>query len=142
MYKTIQSTLAKFAKFAKFAKLAKSLNTRQIRQSESQKFAQYSPNLPERVTKIWQIFGEYSNLLNSPASGHCLVLSVDRNFHNQLTKIFDTFQLIEKFDQVPKFARYFLALDQNFNNAILTYFKLSINCQKRTYRFWQLIKSF
>jgi hypothetical protein len=28
------------------------------------------------------------------------VLSVDRNFHNQLTEIFDTFQLIEKFDQV------------------------------------------
>ena len=49
------------------------LNTRQIRRSESQKFAQYSPNLPERVTKIWRIFGEYSNLLNSPASGHCLI---------------------------------------------------------------------
>jgi hypothetical protein len=28
--------------------------------------------------------------------------SVDRNFHNQLTEIFDAFQLIEKFDQVPK----------------------------------------
>jgi hypothetical protein len=35
------------------------------------------------------------------------VLSVDRNFHNQLTKIFDTFQVIKKFDQVPKFASYF-----------------------------------
>jgi hypothetical protein len=30
------------------------------------------------------------------------VLSVDQNFHNQLTEIFDTFQLIEKFDQLPK----------------------------------------
>jgi hypothetical protein len=48
------------------------LNTRQIRRSESQKFAQYSPNPPERVTKIWRIFGEYSNSTNSPASGHCL----------------------------------------------------------------------
>jgi hypothetical protein len=48
------------------------LNTRQIRRSESQKFAQYSPISPERVTKIWQIFGEYSNSTNSPASGHCL----------------------------------------------------------------------
>ena len=32
--------------------------------------------------------------------------SVDRNFHNQLTKIFDAFQLIEtfnnEFDQMPK----------------------------------------
>ncbi len=51
-----------------------SLNTRQIRRSESQKFAQYSPNLPERVTKIWRIFGEYSNSLNLPASGHCLTV--------------------------------------------------------------------
>ncbi len=48
------------------------LNTCQICRSESQKFAQYSPNLPERFTKIWRIFGEYSNLLNLPASGHCL----------------------------------------------------------------------
>ncbi len=30
------------------------------------------------------------------------VLSVDQNFHNQLTKFFDAFQLIEKFDQLPK----------------------------------------
>jgi hypothetical protein len=32
--------------------------------------------------------------------------SVDRNFHNQLTEIFDAFQLIEtfnnEFDQMPK----------------------------------------
>ncbi len=82
MYKTIQSTLAKFAKFAKFAKLAKFaqyspnlLNTRQIRRSESQKFAQYLPNLPERDTKIWQIFGEYSHSPNSLASCHCLKTS-------------------------------------------------------------------
>ena len=49
-----------------------SLNTCQIRRSESQKFAQYSPNSPERVTKIWQIFGEYSHSPNSLASCHCL----------------------------------------------------------------------
>ncbi len=34
------------------------------------------------------------------------VLSVDQNFHNQLTKIFETFHLIEifnnEFDQTPK----------------------------------------
>ena len=42
-----------------------------------------------------------------------------------LIKFFETFQLIE-----------------SFNNVILSYFKLSINCQKRTYGFWQLIKSF
>ncbi len=47
------------------------LNTRQICRSESQKFAQYSPN--SRVTKIWRIFGEYSNSTNLPASCHCLV---------------------------------------------------------------------
>jgi hypothetical protein len=26
------------------------------------------------ICQKWQISGEYSNLLNSPASGHCLVL--------------------------------------------------------------------
>jgi hypothetical protein len=41
---------------------------------------------------------------------NCL-FSVDQNFHNQLTKFFETFQLIKKFDQLPKFASYFLALD-------------------------------
>jgi hypothetical protein len=33
-------------------------------------------------------------------------------------------------------------LIESFFNVILSYFKLSINCQKRTYGFWQLIKSF
>jgi hypothetical protein len=37
---------------------------------------------------------------------HLIVLSVDQNFHNQLTKIFETFHLIEifnnEFDQTPK----------------------------------------
>jgi hypothetical protein len=45
------------------------------------------------------------------------VLSVDQNFHNQLTEIFDTFQLIEKFDQLPKSVGSFLAVDQNFFKA-------------------------
>ncbi len=53
MYKTIQSTLAKFAKFAKLAK-----------------FAQYSPNLTKRVTKIGSILAKFAgashkNLLNT-----------------------------------------------------------------------------
>ncbi len=43
MYKTIQSTLAKFAKFAKFAGASHKnlLNTRQIRRSKSQKFGEF-----------------------------------------------------------------------------------------------------
>jgi hypothetical protein len=40
--------------------------------------------------------------------------SVYRNFHNQLTKIFDAFQLIEKFDQLPKNNLQILALDRKF----------------------------
>ncbi len=40
--------------------------------------------------------------------------SVDQNFHNQLTEIFDAFQLIEKFDQVPKNNLQILAVDQKF----------------------------
>ena len=40
-----------------------------------------------------------------------------------LIKLFEIFQLIE-----------------SFINVILSYFKLSIKCQKRTYGFWQLIE--
>jgi hypothetical protein len=47
--------------------------------------------------------------------------SVDRNFHNQLTKILNAFQLIEKFDQLPKKNWRILAVDQNFNNGILSF---------------------
>jgi hypothetical protein len=39
------------------------------------------------------------------------VLSVDQNFHNQLTKIFEAFQLIKKFDQLPKKNLRILAVD-------------------------------
>ncbi len=49
------------------------------------------------------------------------VFSVDRNFHNQLTKILDAFQLIKKFDQLPKKNLRILAVDQNFNNGILSF---------------------
>jgi hypothetical protein len=38
------------------------------------------------------------------------VFSVDRKFHNQLIKFFETFQF-EKFDQVPKSVGSFLAVD-------------------------------
>ena len=63
------------------------------------------------------------------------VLSVDQNFHNQLTKIFDTFQLIEKFDQVPKKELMDFKITKNEINKIL------INCQNLQVIFWQLIKS-
>ena len=43
---------------------------------------------------------------------NCVFFSVNQNFHNQLIEFFETFQLIKKFDQVPKFASYFLAVDQ------------------------------
>jgi hypothetical protein len=42
------------------------------------------------------------------------VFSVDRNFHNQLIKFFETSQLIEKFDQVPKNNLRILAVDRKF----------------------------
>ncbi len=65
-----------------------------------------------------------------------LIFSVDRNFLKAQNTI------IRTFDQLPKFASYFLAVDQNFNNVILSYFKLSIKCQKITCKFFHLIKSF
>jgi len=42
------------------------------------------------------------------------VFSVDRKFHNQLIKFFETFQLIEKFDQVPKNNLRILAVDRKY----------------------------
>ena len=40
--------------------------------------------------------------------------SVDRKFHNQLTKFVETFQLMEKFNQLPKKNLRILAVDRNF----------------------------
>jgi hypothetical protein len=51
------------------------------------------------------------------------VLSLDQNFDNQLTKFFDTFHLIESFN----------------NDFIMNY---SINCQHLSVLFCQLIKTF
>jgi hypothetical protein len=49
------------------------------------------------------------------------VFSVDQNFHNQLTKILDAFQLIEsfnnEFDQLTKKNGWILAVDQIFFKA-------------------------
>jgi hypothetical protein len=50
--------------------------------------------------------------------------------------------LIELFDQVPKAISSFLAVDRNFKKPKIPLLELSINCQKRTYGFWQLIKTF
>jgi hypothetical protein len=58
------------------------------------------------------------------------VFSVDQNCDNQLTEILDAFQLIEKFDQLPKNNLQILALDRNFLKAKIPLLELSINCQK------------
>ena len=70
------------------------------------------------------------------------VLSVDRNCGNHLIEFFDTFHLIKLFDQLIKKNWRILAVDQNFKITKNDINKISINCQKRTYRFWQLIESF
>jgi hypothetical protein len=51
------------------------------------------------------------------------------------------FWLLKSFDQLPKFASYFLALDRKFKITQNDIIKISINCQKRTYGFLHLIKS-
>jgi hypothetical protein len=58
-----------------------------------------------------------------------------------LTEIFDTFQLIEKFDQLPKKNWWILAVDQNFKITKNDINNISINCQNLQVIFWQLIKS-
>ena len=53
------------------------------------------------------------------------VLSLDQNYVNHLIE----FHLIE-------------SVDQNFKKPKIPLLELSINCQKRTYGFWQLIETF
>ena len=53
------------------------------------------------------------------------VLSLDRNYVNHLIE----FHLIE-------------SVDRNFKKPKIPLLELSINCQKRTYGFWQLIETF
>jgi hypothetical protein len=48
---------------------------------------------------------------------------------------------LKTFDQVKKFASYFLALDGKFKITQNDIIKILINCQKITGKFWQLIKS-
>jgi hypothetical protein len=50
-------------------------------------------------------------------------------------------QLIEKFNQLPKKNCRILAVDQNFKITKNDINKISINCQKRTDGFGQLIKT-
>jgi hypothetical protein len=49
-------------------------------------------------------------------------------------------RLTELFDQLPKSISSFLAVDRNFKKPKIPLLEVSINCQKRTYGFWQLIK--
>jgi hypothetical protein len=70
-------------------------------------------------------------------------ISIDLfTWSNFLIKRLKISQLIEKLDQLPKNNLQILAVDQNFNNVILSYFKLSIKCQNLQVIFWQLIESF
>ena len=50
--------------------------------------------------------------------------------------------LTKLFDQLPKSVRSILAVDRNFLKLKIPLLELSINCQKRTDRFWQLIETF
>ncbi len=51
-----------------------SLNTRQIRRREAQKFGGSLVFANSSTRQKRWIFGEYLNSLNSPASGHCLII--------------------------------------------------------------------
>ena len=70
------------------------------------------------------------------------VLSLDQNYVNHLIEFFDTFHLIELFDQLIKKNGRILAVDRNFKKPKIPLLELSINCQKRTDGFRQLIETF
>jgi hypothetical protein len=44
--------------------------------SESDQFSKKTILASTRICQKWRIFGEYSNSTNSPASGHCLILTL------------------------------------------------------------------
>jgi hypothetical protein len=53
---------------------------------ESGQFSKMAILASTRIRQNWRIFGEYSNLTNSPASGHCLVFtqkSITHKKHSQ-----------------------------------------------------------
>jgi hypothetical protein len=60
------------------SRVANLLNTRQIRRSESQKFAQYSPNLPKRVTKICSILAKFAGASHKNLANFWRVLEFDK----------------------------------------------------------------
>ena len=68
------------------------------------------------------------------------VLSLDRNYVNHLIEFFDTFHLIELFDQLIKKNGRILAVDQNFKKPKIPLLELSIKCQNPKVLFWQLIE--
>ncbi len=55
--------------------LLNSLNTRQIRRHESQKFGGLLVFANSSTRQKRRMLGEYSNSLNLPASGHCLIFT-------------------------------------------------------------------
>jgi hypothetical protein len=86
-----------------------------------------------------------------------VIFQLIESFNNEsfifyhLTKFFETFQLIRSSNNgILSFKKIsincqnpsvlFCQLIKTFINVILSYFKIAINCQKRTDGFWQLIE--
>ena len=63
---------------------------------ESGQFSKMTILASTRIHQKWQIFGEYSNSTNSPASGHCLSHSQDALIVRSLS--FFNFRFIETDD--------------------------------------------
>ena len=85
-------------------------------------------------------------LLNLAFDRNFCFLSVDRislDLFSWSKVLIMVFWLLKSFDQVPKFASYFFGTwSKVLIMPKIPLLELSIKCQKRTYRFWQLIEFF
>ena len=69
---SIRQTRHSFGEF-KFGEYYKGSQFGEFESGESERFPKMAILASTRIRQNWQIFGEYSNSTNSPASDHCLV---------------------------------------------------------------------
>ena len=116
MYKTIQSTLAKFTKLAKFAKFAK--------------LAQYSTNSPARVTKIRSILDKFAGASHKKMANFWRVLEFAK-FAGKwpLLKIISKVENNHKFFQISSSRDIFIPYTQTLKFKQQTCFSIIIGRQ-------------
>ncbi len=76
------------------------------------RFTYFKENFIFKISFGFDVAGKRS--LDRISVDRNCVLSLDQNYVNHLTEFFDTFHLIELFDQLPKNNLHILAVDRKF----------------------------